>query len=400
MTALVLLLTLWPLPEQSYRASLSPVTCLVCGDQGVQDVIQNVLMLLPLGLALGLAGIPPARALLIGFVLSLTVESLQFWVITGRDASLSDLLTNTLGTWLGATLARHLPFLLHPGPTSSRRLAALASVTWSALWCAGAWLIGNHPGYGAWRGRVANDFPDVPALSGEVLCASLNGASLAVAPAALPPEVERTFAGGRFLLDVTLRPAVPMARRENVATVIDDRGRGESYLNHVVLVLNRAREHAVVVFRMNAATLRLRTPTFAFGPLFRPGEEVHLQVERQPGWLEARWSGQGSDAGRAVFRLGPELLYSAVAPRSPGTSPAWHVESLLWAAMLLGAAGYWSGRAGIGSMVAALALAVATQVVVPLLFPVAPQSLLGWTMLLGGLLLGALAGRRTRHPVQ
>ena len=49
MVVAILLATLWPLPEQAYRASLSPVACLVCGDQGMQDVIQNVLMLLPLG---------------------------------------------------------------------------------------------------------------------------------------------------------------------------------------------------------------------------------------------------------------------------------------------------------------------------------------------------------------
>ena len=33
---LILCLTLWPLPEFTYRASLSPVYCLVCGDQGLQ----------------------------------------------------------------------------------------------------------------------------------------------------------------------------------------------------------------------------------------------------------------------------------------------------------------------------------------------------------------------------
>src|SRR5512134_1972273 len=269
MAMLVMLLTLWPLPEQSYRSSLSPLTCLVCGDQGVQDVIQNILMLIPFGLALGLTGMRASRALLLGFLLALTVESLQYWVVTGRDASLSDLLTNTLGTWIGAHLAHWLPAMLHPGVRASRRLAWGTSALWAGLWSLGAWLIGNDPGAGAWRGRVANDFPDIPPLSGEVRSVSVSGAPLEAVPRALPASVEEEFARDRFALDALVRPADPVARRENIMTVIDDRGLGPNYLNHVVLVMNRTRQWATVLFRMNTARLRLRTPVFAFGPVFQ-----------------------------------------------------------------------------------------------------------------------------------
>jgi hypothetical protein len=394
MAVLVMLLTLWPLPEQSYRSSLSPVTCLVCGDQGMQDVLQNVLMLIPFGLALGLAGARASRAALLGFLLALTVESLQYWVVTGRDASLSDLLTNTLGTWLGASLAPQLPTLLRPAVQASRRLGVCAALLWCVLWVFGAWVIGNNVGAGGWRGRVANDFPDVPPLSGEVRVASVDGVPLQVVPAALPSHVEAAFARQAFVLEASIRPSEPVARRENVITVIDTRNDGSSYLNHVVLVVNRAREWAVLHFRMNAAGLRLRTPSFAFGPVFQPGVDVDLRVKRQEGSLVGTWS--GPLAGQVTFRLAPELLYSAVAPRSPSPRLLWRVEVFLWAALLLGAAGYWASRGRSWPAVAGLVvLAVGTQVAVPMVFPVARQSTLGWFMLFGGLLLGAFIGLKS-----
>ena len=120
---LILCLTLWPLPEFTYRASLSPVYCLVCGDQGLQDVIQNILMFLPLGVALRYAGVRPSRALLLGFLLSLFVETMQFFVVPGRDASLSDLVTNTTGAGLGAVIAPFIPMAFRPSPRQGAAFA-------------------------------------------------------------------------------------------------------------------------------------------------------------------------------------------------------------------------------------------------------------------------------------
>jgi len=389
-----MLLTLWPLPEQAYQSSRLPVTCLVCGDQGLQDVFQNILMLLPMGLALGLAGVPPRRAALLGLALSLFVEVMQLGVITGRDASLSDLLTNTLGTWLGARLAPYLGVLFRPGPRAARRLALGASVAWALLWAFGAWAIGNDAGHGGWRGRFPGDLPDAPALNGEALSATVNGASLGVVPRALPRSVEGEFVRGRLAIEGAVTVGPPIAWRENVITIIDidsTRPRGN---NQLVVVLNRVRKKALLSWRIKAADVLLRTPSFNLGPMFDvpAGGRVEFAIERRGGVLRA----QGSGAGPAIsttYRLGPEMLYSILAPRSPRPTLAWAVESLLWAACLLVVTGYWAGRAGTWVPGAVAAVAVVAQVVVPWIFPVASQTLLGWTMLLGGLLLGVLLGR-------
>jgi hypothetical protein len=390
----ILLLTLWPLPEQSYEASLSPVSCLVCGDQGLQDVIQNVLMLLPLGLFLGLAGFGPGRAALLGFLLSLTVEVLQYFVVTGRDAAISDVITNTTGAALGAAFAPHLGSVVRPGRLLAGRLAIAAVLLFAAVWSFGAWALEGSTGAGNWRGRFPGDLPDAPALSGEAVRASINDVPLALAPASLPGWVERAFARDSFTLRVEVRPGAPIAWRENVITIIDMR-QDSLPINHLVMTLNRVRPRALLTFRINAARARLRTPSFDLGRVFDvpPGTTVSLAVTRRRGALHAV-ADRGGLAMTTDYRIGPELLWSVLAPRTPNPGMAWVVETFLWGAAVLLVAGYWSGRAASRTnplLVGAIAAAV--QVLVPRFFNVAGQTLLGWTMLLGGLFLGVLIGR-------
>ena len=58
------------------------------------------------------------------------VELLQMEVVAGRDASLSDLLTNSAGTILGAGLGRNWRRLLFPSPRTSRALATGWGLAW------------------------------------------------------------------------------------------------------------------------------------------------------------------------------------------------------------------------------------------------------------------------------
>lgn len=397
MVAAVLLLTLWPLPEQAYRSSLSPVTCLVCGDQGVQDVIQNIIMLLPLGLALGLAGVRPGRVALGAFGLAVLVETLQYTVVTGRDASLSDVLTNTAGAALGAAIAPHLPALLRPGRRAAAILAVLATVFWASAWLFGAWALQGDIGAGNWRGRFPGDLPDAPALNGEAIRASISDAPFGLVPVTLPATVEQGFARDSFTLRVEARPGPPIAWRENVVTLIDFRDDGGDANNHLVMTLNRVRTRALLTFRINAARARLRVPSFNLGPAFDapPGGDVSLQVSRLRGTLRADVQ-RGGQALVTEYRIGPELLWSVMAPRTPWPGLPWMVEAFLWAAGLLGVGGYWAGRArSVGIYVFVVAAAVSVQLLTPHVFAVAPQSLLGWTMLLGGLTVGAVLGHRT-----
>src|SRR5687767_3754236 len=81
--------TLVPLPEKSAAAAATPVWCLVCGEYGGVDVLNNVLLFIPLGLGLRLMGLRTSRVLMLGFFTSVSIELLQLTFVPGRDASLS-----------------------------------------------------------------------------------------------------------------------------------------------------------------------------------------------------------------------------------------------------------------------------------------------------------------------
>src|SRR5688500_13671473 len=100
-TGAMALLTLSPSPSDIASAVKTPLTCLVCGDRGGVDVLLNLLLFIPLGVGLRMAGWPIPVAAIAALLLSLTVESLQSFVVVGRDASLSDLIFNTAGAALG-----------------------------------------------------------------------------------------------------------------------------------------------------------------------------------------------------------------------------------------------------------------------------------------------------------
>jgi hypothetical protein len=112
-------LTLWSAPSQVLQAQRTPVSCLVCGDVGGADVLLNLALFAPLGLGLAGLGRSLRVTLLIAFLVSFSVELLQYTVIIGRDATLSDLITNTAGGGLGWLVARHSGQLVAP----SRRTA-------------------------------------------------------------------------------------------------------------------------------------------------------------------------------------------------------------------------------------------------------------------------------------
>src|ERR1700716_4152161 len=71
--------------------------CLVCGSFGTVDAMLNIVLFVPLGIGLGLTGVPGKRALLAICALSALIETAQFFVMSGRDSTLGDVLTNTAG---------------------------------------------------------------------------------------------------------------------------------------------------------------------------------------------------------------------------------------------------------------------------------------------------------------
>lgn len=105
--ALILLATTWPLSDYQDHAHWAAVEWVPFSDyQRAFDVIANVLLFVPFGLAVGWGGAATrvSGAALAGLVLSVAVELSQVYT-HNRIATVTDLLTNTTGAWLGAWLA-------------------------------------------------------------------------------------------------------------------------------------------------------------------------------------------------------------------------------------------------------------------------------------------------------
>lgn len=106
MLALILVATLVPSSDPDSGMLRG---CVVCGEEGLADAIANVLLFLPLGIGIYCSGASGRKTIVLGMLLSATLEFVQLRLVPGRDATLGDVVWNTVGTALGVALAWWLP---------------------------------------------------------------------------------------------------------------------------------------------------------------------------------------------------------------------------------------------------------------------------------------------------
>src|SRR3954471_7762674 len=97
---LIAFATLWPMPGEPEIRGF----CMLCGGRGTADLLLNVVLFMPLGVALAPRGHSRNRIFLLALLLSTAIELIQFF-IPGRDPSVSDVVANTCGAVLGALVA-------------------------------------------------------------------------------------------------------------------------------------------------------------------------------------------------------------------------------------------------------------------------------------------------------
>ncbi len=119
-------------------------TALFEGDEGLAEVLQNIILFVPLGLTLALGTTRALRLVAVGTLLSLSVEFAQQW-IPGRDPSVGDLVFNTLGTAVGVLLTRTAPRWLLAPPTAAARLSLAAALAAALVWLGTGWLLEPLP---------------------------------------------------------------------------------------------------------------------------------------------------------------------------------------------------------------------------------------------------------------
>lgn len=131
--SVVVIITATLLPFNPIVSSqIPPQWCLKCGGLWMTDAVSNVLLFVPFGAAFAWAlsrvrdGLRVGVVLGLGLVFSLGIEWLQsIGLPPSRSAALADVLTNGLGSLLGATLVACGPWLIRPGEFGARVLHAL-----------------------------------------------------------------------------------------------------------------------------------------------------------------------------------------------------------------------------------------------------------------------------------
>ena len=156
----------------------SPTFCIFCGSLGGVDFILNVVLFIPLGLALRWTTGRWWTAAIIGLATTVVIESLQWRLISGRDATIGDLLANALGTLVGAWLAVASIQWLNATGVAARRLAAAFGIAASLIVMASAFvlqpLVPRYPQWVQWTPlrRITDPF------RGQLLAVEVKGRSI------------------------------------------------------------------------------------------------------------------------------------------------------------------------------------------------------------------------------
>ena len=353
-------------------------SCVVCGDRGSADVLVNVLLLLPFGAALATAGVPLSRCVLGGALLSAGVEFAQLYV-PGRDPSLGDVVSNTLGSGLGFVLVATAPHWMLPKGPHASRFSRIAAVSAAALCYGTGWLLTPAPPEPPYFALWTPNLGRLEWYRGRVRDVTLGDVALPPGPVANSAAMHELLLASRgFTLHVRAITGPRTGRLGGFLVIEGERGRE-------LLLIGPDRDDLVFRFRTRAVALHLRldAPDIRFSNALRsaaPGDTLALTVHGSRGRYTmttnaSRAEGLGYTVGSGwAFLTYPEAL------------PNWFKTSLsfLWVAALWAPAAFWARtRSDAWVMGAAVA---AGLLGVPAVTPLCPTPLLHWAAAgLGGL---------------
>ncbi len=236
------------------------------------DFLLNILLFVPLGLGLGLAGFSWRRAVVLAALVSFSVELLQMKVIAGRDASLGDVVTNTTGGAVGALLGIYWRRVVQPPPVPARLLALAYAVCLIVIWAGTAWAFGPTWPVGApWYGQWAADLGHLKPFLGTPLSISTGGDPLLPGRALDQSRLEDAVAADPSM---TFRAVLgPRPTRLAPVGLIYDGWQRE------VILLGQERQDLSFRYRMRATILKLRNPraNLRNGMDGQPGDTVEAR---------------------------------------------------------------------------------------------------------------------------
>ena len=385
--------------------------CLLCGSLGGVSSILNVVLFIPLGVGLALMGVAARRTIMVTLAVSSSIEVIQLLAIHGRYATVSDVITNTLGGALGYALVSFAGKLLRPGRRDARNLLLGWSAIWLAFQAVSAFGFAIELTNFAYYGQLARVVGNSVMFEGRVMSATIGG--LPVPNTALPDSraVQRALENGA-LVEAKVTAATRARGTAPILRVADER-------NAEILLIAQKHNDLVFAVRTGASIVRLRPPLFGLPDAF---EDSALTARAQPQSvlvLRARYdSGRVSIAAgtertspQRTIRASPSLSWTLLLPFQ------WVIEgtltekivSLIWFACLTAPLGFWyartnpslrsrrtMGEAGV-PLLSGAALLLVGLAVIPRWMGLSVSALADWLATSGGIALGYRAGTHVTH---
>lgn len=342
------------------------------------DIVQNLLLFLPVGAGLALLGLRARTVTLLGALFSAAVEASQSLWIDGRDASLGDVAANVVGSLLGilvvARWSRRARWWRWVAP-----VIAVAVVFW---WLGVAFLVRPMvPGSYLWNTRWADSSAHLARFTGRVLSVTFQRRPLA--EGSLPErEVERLqlSQADTFRLSTTVVTGPVIAGRVRLASIAF----GTSGREYMSLWLEGRRLLAFQRLNFNIrdhqgvwVSLENAVPS-AVGDTVR----ITLTAARNRVRLLAA---TGGALRQASLRLSPELYFGPLLVVTNQT-----IDRISWWSVILPIVSFLLLGSALASPAGLAVGAAASLLLGPVLMESAPAS---WPILLVAIL-AAWAGRR------
>jgi hypothetical protein len=375
----VLVLTLRPAPDASWVGG--GLFCILCGHSGTANLIRNVVLFVPLGVALALLVGARSRAVVAALFVTAMIEALQF-EIPGRNPGLTDLLANVSGAALAVTAVRWSGQWLSPGARAGAFYSLGFGGLASGVMAATAFLFMPDLPRTSWFAHLGPDLEHLERYGGEVRSAHVGGVPLRVGVIEGPDRIRGALLeGGSVEVEAMAGPA-------------------PSRLSPLFMITSGAREEMLLVGAHGpdlVGRVRLKAVPFGFD---RPDLRARGAFRDVPvgSRLDVVFEPRGGDScltvnDRAVCGLGPGIERGWALLMYPGGAPS-RVKSLfdfVWMMGLLLPFGFFA-RAH-PSTFAAGALLVVAATSGSWLGAIAPLGLSGAF----GMLAGAVAGHALRR---
>ncbi len=356
-------LTLVPHPEGVWPKQPWCWSCSANGD--ASDFILNVVLFVPLGVTLRRAGVGAVRTALLSIVTTVAIETLQYFVIAGRDSSIRDCVANALGGVVGFALAFQVDALWKP----TRRQGVVLAWSAAALWIGHSIfaMFAFRPSMTA-RPLYVQITPDLSiydVFDGRVGTATANDATLFSGP--FPPGfTAEAWSDQPLELRITVKDGSATKRYAPILALVDD-GPNE--------IASLGENKGELVFHSHTVgeALQLRPPVVSVAHVF-PAPITAVVYGKREGWtLSAGVQTTANERRTVRIALRPAVGWMFWWPFDVPTSAVIGVVTALWLAIAFAAVGFWSAqgwRTQPRVLGPVLLASVAAHVVLPLAFRV------------------------------